>query len=1108
MFVRNRKKFSSGKRFLTLGAILSIVLILVFAFAISAGAEDAGSQGSFSSGANSSAPIVVEAEHFDVSPPLWQLAGEPAPPTGEITEMPYVRSPLVASHTGANGVDPVVQGAFGPGNIPTPIENFEGINNIAGVYPPDPNGDVGPNHFVEMVNVSYAVYNKSGGLLLGPSNINTIWAGFGGPCQNDNSGDPVVLYDPLADRWLLSQFAVTTGSHQCVAISQTADPTGAYYRYGFNIGGFPDYPKMGVWDNSYLATFRNFGAVFDMQAAAFNRAKMLAGDGSAEMVIFSISGALAPLAVDGFLPVDLDGVAPPAGEPAIYGGYLADEFGYAHDYFALFELDVDWANPGGATFAGPLLLPTEPFDPDLCGGSRDCIPQPGTSQGLDTLNNATMFRLAYRNFGFYQGMVANHSVDVGNDHAGVRWYELRDAGNGWGIYQQGTFAPDDENRWMGSIAMDEVGNIGLGYSVSSDTVFPSIRYTGRLVTDPLGQMAQGEGEIIAGSGSQTGTAGRWGDYTSMSVDPVDECTFWYTNEYIETTGTAPWQTRIASFKFAECPTPPMADFALWSQPAEQDICVPDDAVFDISVFEIGDLTDTVSLAANGVPTGYDAAFSVNPVTPPDNSVMTLSNTGAATAGSYDVVVEGTAPGLTHATTVTLNLFTDVPTAPSLNSPPDGALGQSFRPILEWDVAPLTTGYFVEVAADAAFTMIVDSATVTGNSYQVGVQLDPETTYYWRVTSENACGAGATSEEFSFTTIGDQVVCSDGSDPILIFGDDFDPADPAWTHSGNPDTWILDMSRPSPGSGGNAWMAQDSAAPNDQHLISPEFALPDESQLFLQFYNEQDFEDPAGSGGCWDGGLLEISTDSGTNWTQLDDELLTDPYDGVGNNGPPAGLNMWCGDIAGFQAWLNSIVDLNGFAGETVQFRFRALSDAAAGAPGWWIDDFVVTYCEEPIIPEITMQKTVGTEAGVCATTDTIEVVNGETVYYCYEVTNTGNVTLSLHDLDDDQLGQLLNDFAFDLAPGATVSTVDAGATFSATITADTTNTAVWTAFNADGTTATSTDTATVTTREPTDVSLSSLSDVRTNIIWPVAALLLLAVFLGLLFWRRRENMVS
>ena len=192
----------------------------------------------------------------------------------------------------------------------------------------------------------------------------------------------------------------------------------------------------------------------------------------------------------------------------------------------------------------------------MCAGNRNCISQQGTTVKLDPISDRLMYRLQYRNFGDHEALVLNHTVDVNNaDRAGIRWYELRKSGSVWSIYQQGTFSPDPTQRWMGSIAMDALGNIGLGYSASSSTVFPSIRYTGRLAGDPLGQLPQGEGTIINGTGAQTHSASRWGDYSSLSIDPVDNCTFWYTNEYVQTTGSAPWRTRIGSFQLPGCSAP-------------------------------------------------------------------------------------------------------------------------------------------------------------------------------------------------------------------------------------------------------------------------------------------------------------------------------------------------------------------------------------------------------------------------------------------------------------------------------------------------------------------------------------------------------------------------
>jgi hypothetical protein len=253
-----------------------------------------------------------------------------------------------------------------------------------------------------------------------------------------------------------------------------------------------------------------------------------------------------------------------------------------------------------------------------------------------------------------------------------------------------------------------------------------------------------------------------------------------------------------------------------------------------------------------------------------------------------------------------------------------------------------------VATDAGFTNVVNSATVSGTEYQVSVNLNLSTTYYWRVTGNNACGGGAQSTTFSFMTAGDGTTCPAGMNIQYTYNENFSSGAAGWTHSAPPtftDTWALKNTNPSPGSGGFHFHSEDSSFPNEQYLVSPSINLPSGgNQLTLQFQNYQAFEDPAGSGGCWDGGALEISTDSGSNWTVLDEELLTDPYDGLGDNGPPAGRRMWCGESNGIQPWQNSIVDLSAYDGQTVQFRFTALSDAATGANGWRIDDVKIASC--------------------------------------------------------------------------------------------------------------------------------------------------------------------
>jgi len=465
------------------------------------------------------------------------------------------------------------------------------------VNPPDPNGDVGPNHYVEMINLVYAVFDKAGNLLLGPVDTGSLWAGFPIEDCTDPSGDPVVLYDQTSDRWLLSQFTTrglddpSLPFYNCVAVSQTGDPTGAYYRYAFitqadDVDGgyfFPDYPKYGVWSNSYILTTRDFGFAerYGISVYALEKNKMVNGNPNARAVQFFLEANVTPtgtvpleLVGDGLLPPDMDGNRRPIdGAPAPIVGTQDDAAGYGATFDALniWELSINWSAKPTASIALAAQLPTAPFDSiyPCAPTSRDCLPEPGivdSAQFLDILSyrQRPTFRLAYRNFGTYESLVTNQSVEAAPGVAGARWYEIRRTGSrppqtiAYSIYQQGTYAPGDGvHRWMGSIAQDKKGNMALGYSVVNGVdVFPGSRYTGRLAGDPLGTMTLGEGTIINGSGVQTTTNSRWGDYTSMNIDPSDDCTFWYTNQYYtlagQGTSTAGWQTRIGSFKLPTC----------------------------------------------------------------------------------------------------------------------------------------------------------------------------------------------------------------------------------------------------------------------------------------------------------------------------------------------------------------------------------------------------------------------------------------------------------------------------------------------------------------------------------------------------------------------------
>ena len=507
-------------------------------------------QGRNQSQEQSSKPEIQQAIHHDVSPPLRDIPSAP-----RSTEKKVERRLLLPTAASQNQQDPVVQGNVAPLVGTTSGLNFAGVGNgdygfTPNAAPPDTNASVGATQVVQWVNESYAVFDKTTGAIASgfPKAGNTVWAGFGGGCQNNNDGDPIVQYDKANNVWILTQFSVSTTPYlQCVAVSTSSDATGTYNRYSFNYGTqFPDYPKVGVWPDAYYISFNIFnnGTTFaGSKACAYDGAAMRSG-AAATQVCFQLSSSFG-----GLLPSDLDGsTAPPAGSPNFF-------LNFGSNSLRLWKFHVDFVTPGNSTFTGPTTIGVAAFTVP-CNGGGACIPQPGTSQKLDSLGDRLMYRLAYRNRSGVESLVVNHSVAVGtNPHnrvTSVRWYELRSPNGTPTVFQQGTLSTADGiHRWMGSIAMDKVGDIAVGYSASSGSILPSIRYTGRVPTDTLGQM-QTENIIQNGGGSQTGGLNRWGDYSSISIDPVDDCTFWYTTEYLKNSGSFNWSTRIASFKFPGC----------------------------------------------------------------------------------------------------------------------------------------------------------------------------------------------------------------------------------------------------------------------------------------------------------------------------------------------------------------------------------------------------------------------------------------------------------------------------------------------------------------------------------------------------------------------------
>jgi hypothetical protein len=603
------------------------------------------------------------AVQYDVSAPLTQLAIGVTPEPDKKDKKEKKKAGMLPVRGGSQSApDPALQASPGTGAAPTLGLNFEGVGQgftgPSGTFsvnsaPPDPNGAVGPNNYVQIVNEALAIFSKSGTAIYGPVPTNTLWSGFGGGCQSNNDGDATVVYDRAADRWLFQQFSVSTTPYlDCVAVSKTGDPTGQYYRYAFQYSNFPDYPKVGVWPDAYYATFNLFsgstGPFVGPEICAWDRAKMLAGQPASQQcqTLGTNDG--------GMLPADSDGATPPpAGAPN-----PIVEFG-TNDLL-LYKFHVDWSNTANTTLTGPTTIPVAAFAP-ACNGGGTCIPQSGTSQQLDSLADRLMYRLEYRNFGDHDALVVDHSVVAGSS-VGVRWYELRNVTSPTlspVVYQQGTYAPDSSYRWMGSAAMDGNGDIALGYSVSSSTMHPAIRYTAHATTDPLGVMGQGEGSMIEGAGSQTKYLGiqplsRWGDYSSLSVDPTDDCTFWYTNEYLASNGAFNWHTRVGTFKVAGCGTTASPDFIVSATPSSQTVTAGGSTTYTVTATATNGYAGSVSWSvSSSLPSGATASFDPASTGPNGSSALTVATTSSTPAGTYTLTITASDGARSHGTQVTL-----------------------------------------------------------------------------------------------------------------------------------------------------------------------------------------------------------------------------------------------------------------------------------------------------------------------------------------------------------------------------------------------------------------------------------------------------------------------
>lgn len=861
--------------------------------------------------------------------------------------------------------------AFDSPLIEQPGGGFSGVN------PPDTVGDVGNDYYIQMINGSSGtggtrvlILAKDDGSEAASFLLGGLAEGSGTGCT-DGAGDPIVMFDPTADngpdeppgRWFLSEF---TDASLCVYISETADPmAGAWYVYEFasDSGAMPDYPKYGVWPDAYYIGANEDGDTFASPGRlvyALDRENMLQGLTTRPTQVFEVP-LLAGFGFQMLHPVDWDGNRPPpSGAPGLFVRHRDDEVHDAssadptRDFLEIWEFAVDWDSPADSTFSGPISIGVADFESELCGLTVfACVPQPDPVTLLDPLREPMMWRVQYRNFGTHQTLVGSWVSDVvggSGDLHGVRWAELNDTGFGWELFQQGTVSPDSVHRWMPSIAMDVSGNIAVGYNVSDgSSVFPGLRYAGRLVDDPLDTMPRGEFSLVEGSAANA--SNRYGDYSSMTVDPVDGCTFWFTGQY---NPSSQWSTWIGAFRFDACGDPA---FRLVADETAGGVCTRDSAAtFEtaIDVLAFNGFSDEVELELQFPVAGMSGALAPNPALPGEVVAGEITVEQSVAAGDYDVTLVGRSAGVEEQSLgLALGVFDALPgpLAPAL--PEDTTTHVLARPTLSWSAADGAERYRVEIATDAGFADIVHSAEVGGTSHRPASPLAFDTEHFWRVVPINQCGEGSATTTLSFTTMPAPGDCPAVLPVESLFADDMEGGSGGWMlGAGSVENTWAQITDDTDDNGTVAWNAGDMNTISDQRLVSPRIELPGREMrpLTLRFGNRQELESD-GASACWDAAVLEITDDDGENWALVGgDSLLFRAHDGIINSGssnPLSGLPGWCGDPRG---WEDYEVDLSGYSGQSIRLRFRVGTDEAVGRQvGWSVDDVRVEACATELL---------------------------------------------------------------------------------------------------------------------------------------------------------------
>jgi len=993
---------------------------------------------------------VSQVRHYpgahDVSRPLRQMKGS------EHVVLKRIYDPLASAPTGPTAITPSTTSTSTTSSPKSPRPKFEVAPNAGPTWlnsttyqgqgatwplggyvisgePPDTEGAVGKNHFVQLVNSSIAIFDKTGNVLLGPLDINALFDGFpttdGNRCAKNNDGDPIVYYDQLADRWILSQFDVSlppgaTDYYQCLAVSTSGDPTGTYFRWSYKIPNqdFGDYEKIGLWPDGYYMTIRAFGtsAFNGSKVLIFDRSKLLVGAPDATQLDsgYLCSNATQtspcgqvmgkPTAIDGFTPMSLDGFTPPPGAmPGAAAAYYRSISGccYSGWFVRWYWLKVN-SNPDGSWPASPTLTVSAPQNITVNTFSVPAsVPQPGTSQTLDTLANNLMYRLAYRNFGTPSApddrFVVNHTVSdtitsASGATAGIRWYMFDNpSGNnprttlGTGtnlaprIVLQETYSPNAVSRWLGSIAMDKRQNIGIGYSItSSTTTYPGIAINGRQVGDNTSlPLLKGETVVQAGGGNNP-LNNRWGDYAQTSVDPIDDCTFWHTNEYFATSGDFNWSTAFAAFRYPDCvsctaPATPTGVIATQNSATSYTVSwAASSGAGSYSVYRntaacpqgtpikiatcpgaggcaANNLSYTDTSAVSGTSYWY-AATAIDSATGNCESLRSTcvsgttgecaqipSFAGIDTASSYSIL----AGGVVANNNCSIHLewtegTTNCPDAQGIVYNVYRGTSSSFAP------APGTN-----IAKCLATTFYDDNSSLTGG-----------TTYYYKVRAEDSTTANGGICNGGNEDKNTVVQSAAPGNFSSVYYENFDSTSvgsvPAgWAQAGE---WrgVMQCSPTYSGTnllhwGGSACNTQYSISRNDD-LTSPTISIPaGTSRARFSMWHRWNM-----SGTVRDGLHLRVSINGGAAAEIPNAAFISGGYtgtrlsdngDGCGTNLPYKNLGIWGGQQ---NTMKNTVIDLDQVcgggtcAGKTVRFFFTGLSNCTATNDlGWFIDDIQV-----------------------------------------------------------------------------------------------------------------------------------------------------------------------